>query len=227
MRLEFLSVKFEISASKKIIVNIKKLKQAEQKFLDTYPGGFFHPEMIEIAKKHRMDKLIDFAQNTFTKQAFQQPTLICDGMTKLISRSSLISVFEKPKFRDFVNSASDNIIQSLSIGLNEQLYGQQQKGLERLVDTLKPVKLAKWSLTTVIANYVKPTEEVFVKPTTAKGVIQYFELEDLIYKPLPSWAFYQTYRKAILEMKSKVDSSLTQSNAAFCGFLMMSLPNRH
>lgn len=35
--------------------------------------------------------------------------------------------------------------------------------------------------------------------------------------------FYEGYRDLILDMKSKVDPSLAPSNAAFSGFLMMSL----
>lgn len=68
--------------------------------------------------------------------------------------------------------------------------------------------------------------EVFVKPTTAKCVIEFFELTSLQYKPTPTWAFYEEYRDIITEMKSKVDSCLAPSNAAFSGFLMMSLENK-
>ena len=64
-----------------------------------------------------------------------------------------------------------------------------------------------------------------MKPTTVKGVIKQFEL-DLDYKPQPTWAFYSEYRDTILEMGGQVDPAIAPSNAAFCGFLMMSLPAR-
>ena len=62
---------------------------------------------------------------------------------------------------------------------------------------------------------------MFVKPTTTKGVIKTFELDDLVYHPRPTYDFYVRYRDAIDEMKSHVDASLSPNNAAFTGFLMM------
>ena len=91
-----------------------------------------------------------------------------------------------------------------------------------MTEALAPWKLAIWSLLTVIPNYYRPTQEVFVKPTTAKGVIDYFELKGLDYSPRPSWAFYKGFREAVDTMKPLVDPSLSPSNAAFLGFLMMS-----
>lgn len=70
-------------------------------------------------------------------------------------------------------------------------------------------------------------DEVFIKPTTAKGVIAHFELEGLDYKPTPSWDFYQRYRDARLEMKQYVDPSLSPNNPAFSGFLMMTMPKKN
>jgi hypothetical protein len=67
--------------------------------------------------------------------------------------------------------------------------------------------------------------EVLVKPTTAKGVIEYFELEGLKYSSHPTFEFYRAYREQINQIKKEVDASLQFDNAAFCGFLMMSLEN--
>ena len=67
---------------------------------------------------------------------------------------------------------------------------------------------------------------MFVKPTTTKNAIRFFELEGLEYKPRPSWAFYERYRETINEMKSRVDPSLSTSNAAFTGFLMAAMGTR-
>ena len=92
-----------------------------------------------------------------------------------------------------------------------------------MVDILKPMKLAKWSLMTIIPAYYRPDDEVFVKPTTCKNVLSFFEIEDLKYHPTPTWDFYERYRKLINEMKMKVDQNLVPNNAAFCGFLMMSV----
>lgn len=134
----------------------------------------------------------------------------------------MISMFEKPKFRDFIKSLPGGDIDRLSEAFYEQLYGNHQQGFETILDLLRTQKLAKWSLISILPNYVFPDEEVFVKPTTAKGVIAHFELEGVVYKPQPSWDFYENYKAQILEMKALVDPTLKPSNAAFCGFLMMS-----
>ena len=207
-------------------MNLKKLKQAEEAFFNRYPGGFENPEMIEVGKKHKMDKMIAFAQEGFVRRNFKLPDLIVDNMIKVVSRSSMVSLFEKPKFRDYANSLPPKSKQLLASGLEEILHGKEQQGFETMLDVLKSGKLAKWSLMTICQTYFRPEFEVFVKPTTAKRVIEYFELKNLQYKPTPTWAFYDEYRAVINEMKSKVDASLSPYNAAFSGFLMISMESR-
>jgi len=92
-------------------------------------------------------------------------------------------------------------------------------------DLLSEYRLAKWPLITVCPIYYRPSVEVFIKPTTVKGVIGYFELEGLKYSPNPTYGFYKAYREQINLMKKELDISLQFDNAAFCGFLMMSLEN--
>ena len=95
-----------------------------------------------------------------------------------------------------------------------------------MLEVLKSGRLAKWSLMTICQAYYHPQVEVFVKPTTAKGIIETFELKNLKYNPTPTWAFYDEYRAVINEMKSKVDASLSPYNVAFTGFLMRSMLGR-
>ena len=204
-------------------MNLAKLKQAETAFFNKYPGGFFHPELQELGVKHNIDKMIDLARDSFSKRKFNDEQHILECMVKVVSRSSMVSMFEKPKFRDFVNSLGDDQRTYLCKALKSQLHGSEKRGFENMVNGLLPAKLAKWPLLTIIPNCYYPHEQVFVKPTTTKGVIQYFELEELEYKPLPSWDFYQRYRDAFLKMKAKVDPFLAPNNAAFGGFLMMSI----
>lgn len=207
-------------------MNLQKLKKAERDFLAQYPYGFADPGMLPIVRKHRADKLIGQVRDIFAKPKFKDADLIVDTMAKVVSRSSLVSVFEKPKFRDFVKGLDGNPKHQLVDGLKHLLHGRQQQGFEQVVGVLALAKLAKWSLVTVLPSYYAPDDEVFVKPTTAKGVIEYFQLEDLHYQAFPTWEFYAAYREAILTMRKHVATSLTPSNAAFCGFLMMSLPGK-
>lgn len=206
-----------------IKMNLEKLKQAEDHFLTRFPGGFEHPEMVAIGKKHKLDKMVTQAQTAFALENFSQAETIVESLIKIVSRSSMVSVFEKPKFRDHVSTLFPQQQHILVDGLKELLHGDANMGFDMFLDVLLEGKLAKWSLMTICQAYFRPLFEVFVKPTTAKGVIQYFELSDLTYKPRPSWGFYEEYRSVINEMKSQVDPRLSPSNAAFSGFLMISL----
>ena len=205
-------------------MNISRLKQAEKIFLQRYPGGFNNPEIIATrVKKHKPDQMIALAWESFSKANFKLPDLIVKNMIKVISRSSIISVFEKPKFRDFANGLSHQEREFLSTGLEQVLHGNEQTGFEMMLDLLKNEKMAKWSLMTVCQTYFHPQRDIFIKPTTVKGVIQYFELENLHYHPTPSWSFYDAYRSYFHEMKSKVDPALSPTNPAFSGFLWMTI----
>jgi len=206
------------------MLDSKKLKLAEVDFLQRFPGGFAHPDMLAIGKKHNVTKMVAFAQQSFTKKASKDIDSYAENMIKVVSRSSMVSMFEKPKFRDFVERLSPSEKACLVKAMNQMLHGNQQVGFDAMVDLLHTEKLAKWSLISIIPAYYSPTSEVFVKPTTTKNVIKYFEIKDLIYKPRPSWDFYQRYRAIINAAKDKVDGSLSPSNAAFSGFLMMTMP---
>ena len=204
-------------------MNLSKLKQAEENFFNRYPGGFDDPEMEAIKKKHKMDKMVSFVQESFAKKNFKDTDTIIENITKTVTRASVVSVFEKVKFKDFTKFLTHEEKKLMVKGLKEILHGDERKGFELFHDVLQIGKLAKWPLMTVVQNYYRPSYEVFIKPTTAKNTIQYFELEGLVYKPQPTWEFYEKYRETINEMKKNVDPTFTKYNAGFCGFLMMSV----
>ncbi len=204
-------------------MNKAKLKEAEERFFLKYPGGFSDPLMLEIAKKHKVDKMHKAAQESFAAENFDDPDKIVDSMSRIVGQSSLVSVFEKPKFRDLVKAISPGERALLSQGLREFLHGDQASGFGLMTGLLDEYKLAKWPLLTVCPVYYRPDVEVFIKPTTVKGVIEYFELEGLKYSPKPTYDFYRAYREQINRIKKEVDTSLQIDNTAFCGFLMMSL----
>ncbi len=204
-------------------MNAEKLKFAEEKFLMQYPGGFQNPEMLEIAKKHKIEKMIEMAKESLSRDNFEDPDAFAQAMVKIVARSSMVSIFEKAKFRDLVKEMSDEEKRRLSENMFELIHGNQEKGFNQMVEFLQIFKMAKWTIMTVCMLYSNPSVEVFIKPTTTKGVIKYFELEGLEYKPQPSYEFYTEYRKQINEMKKKMDESLRVDNAGFCGFLMMAM----
>lgn len=201
----------------------KKLKQLEAEFLMQYPRGFADPGLEKVSKSHRMDKMVELSQTCFSKKACRDVDETAENMVKVISRSSMISMFEKPKFKGFVARLDTNERAFLVKALDQMLNGKRQAGFEAMVDLLKTEKLAKWSLISIIPAYYAPTTEVFVKPTTAKGVLKHFEITEPVYKPTPTWDFYCQYRELINDAKNKVHKALSPTNAAFTGFLMMSV----
>ena len=204
-------------------MNLERLYTAQTVFLDRYPGGFAHPDMVEIGKKHRVDKIAAQTQSLLAKPVFKSQAQALENIVKTVTRSSMVSMFEKPKFRDYVNGLSRDDRGSLSEGFRKMLHGNQEKGFNEVLDILIEGKLAKWSLMTICNLYMHPEVDVFVKPTTTKRVISYLELEDVVYKPRPSWEFYVRYRDIINDLKGMVDPSLGPNNAAFTGFLMVTL----
>lgn len=204
-------------------MNIQRLKQAEAMFLKQYPGGFEHPEIAAIRKKrHNVDKMISFTQESFARRNFKLPDQIVESMVKVVGRSSVISVFEKARFRDFAASLIGDDRKFLAHSLEELLHGNTQAGFEAILDLLQTQKLAKWSLLTIVPTYYHPQREVLVKPNTVKSILAHFELTSLQYKPTPTWAFYDAYRSVIHEMKAKVEPCLSPTNAAFSWFLLLS-----
>lgn len=206
-------------------MNKAKLKEAENIFIMRFPGGFSNPQMLELTKKHKVEKMKKMAQDSFAVGKFESADDIIDSMGKIVSQSSLISLFEKPKFRDLVKVLSDSEKKHLAHGLKEFLHGDQAFGFGLMTGLLHEYKLAKWPLLTVYPIYYRPSVEVFIKPTTAKGIIEYFELTGLKYNSNPTFEFYKAFREQITQMKQEVHTSLQVDNAAFCGFLMMTLEN--
>lgn len=207
-------------------MNLQKLKAAEQNFFQRFPGGFDNPELIGIRKKHNLSRMFMLAQDSFAKRNFEHPEFIMESIVQVISRSSLISVFEKTRFRDLALSMPSRQEQKLVNGLSELLHGSEQLGFESMLEILHGGRLAKWSLMTICPAYYHPQKSIFIKPTTTKAIIRYFELNHLHYHPTPTWTFYEAYRDTIDKMKSKVDTSLSPYYIAFTGFLMRSIPER-
>ncbi len=204
-------------------MNSDILKAAEKKFMVDYPGGYDNEQMQAVAKKHRMDKLVALSHESFSKEALLDYETAAENMIKLVTRSTMVSVFEKPKFRDAVRGMDSDEKRFLVNGLNELLHGDEEKGFNILIEVLTPYKLAKWTLLTVFRCYYYPDTDLLYKPTTVKKVIAFFEVDGLEYKPRPSYPFFIQYRDLINKMKKEVSPSLSPSNAAFSGFLMMSM----
>lgn len=207
-------------------MNRQRLKAAEKAFFEIYPEGFSSPEMVAIGKKHLVKKRHEMALEIFDQGTFTLVDQLIDNTVKLVSRSSLVSVFEKPKFKSYMNSLEEHMKHQFADALYQMIHGDMEKGFDDMIEVLLPGKLAKWSIMSVWLYYYYPNSCPFVKPTTAKNVIKVFEIEDIVYKPRPSYSFYMGYKKALLEMAKEVDDSLFIDFASFTGFLMITMDTK-
>jgi len=204
-------------------MNIERVKWSQERFFENFPGGFSHPTMVEIGKKHKLTKMYEMVQEKFCESAFEDVEAVTEAMIKVVCSASVIAVFDKPKFRDGVRLMREEAKFQLVMGLKEMLYGNQEMGFELMKGILAEYGLAKWSIITVIPAYFYPKQEVFIKPTTVKAIIDIYELEGVKYHPTPTWEFYEKYREETLKMASEVDESLSENLMAFNGFLMLSM----
>jgi len=204
-------------------MNLEKLKDLELEFLERYPKGFEDAHFFPTMKKFKPEKLEEFAKEALKKENFSNPHLVVDGFFKTIQKSVMVSLFDKLKLKDAITSLNSYEKDMLSIEIYELLYGDKKEGFEGLVEFLAQYNLAKWTLISIIPYSINRQTEYFIKPTTTKNIIKYFELESLIYKPKPSFEFYENYTEILNEMKSNIDDSLTFDNAAFTGFLKIGI----
>ena len=203
-------------------MNLTRLKELERDFLERYPAGFDEPEMQAIVKKHRKGKMEDEARESFGPERFENPVAVCERFGKLLGKSSVLSVFEKPRLREAIAGFAPPEQAGFADAIRERLHGDGERGFGRMVEILAPHGLAKWPVVTVLPVYFRPRDEVFVKPTGAKAVVAAMGLP-LSYRPRPDWAFYSGYRAALMEMIAASDPRLSPSTLAFGGFLMMTL----
>ncbi len=204
-------------------MNLKKVDEALERFLSRYPDGFADEALQPMVKRHKTAKIGEEVAALFSESSFGQSELICENFTKIVSKSSLISLFEKPKVKEAVKTMHMEQIDTLSIGLYDLLHGDKESGFESMVEVLAPLKLAKWSIITLIPYYFDRAHNYFIKPTTTKDIIKFFELEGLMYKPKPSYAFYNDYTKALEKIKAHINTDYRNDNAAFTGMLMIGM----
>ena len=204
-------------------MNLAKLKDLESEFLCRYPKGFEDEHFFPTIKKFNPEKLEEFAKDALKKENFSNPNLLIEGFFKTIQKSVMVSLFDKLKLKDAISSLNFYEKDMLSIEIYELLYGNKKEGFEGLVEFLAQYNLAKWTIISVAPYCLNRHSEYFIKPTTTKMIIKYFELKELIYKPKPSFEFYENYSKALDEMKSNLHDSLTFDNVAFTSFLKVAI----
>lgn len=203
-------------------MNIEKLLKLESEFLGKYPEGFQTLNLKKVSKKHNVDKHTTYLNDVLTEERLNQGELAYKDVAKVVLSSSLISVFEKMRFRDMSSELTVTEKKNFVKGVQELLFGHEKSGFYMVYTILKKHKLAKWPVITIFRAYKNPKKDVFMKPTVVKKVISHLEL-DMKYAPDPSYTLYRKYRTAINKMKKEVSLSVRPNNLAFTGFLMLSI----
>lgn len=73
-------------------MNLINLRTAEAEFMQRYPGGFDNEEIQEIGKKHRVDKMVEQANDLLAKKRFTNQGEVLDSIVKIVTRSDRKSV---------------------------------------------------------------------------------------------------------------------------------------
>lgn len=200
-----------------------KLKHCEIKFLEDHPEGFASESLKDINRKHNFSKMVTITQENLEKSKFRDVDQVINSLLEIVNKSSLVSRFEKPKFKEFITSISDIEKELLVRGYEMLLYENEKNGFNQILEVYTSYNIAKWPIMSIVQACFKPGENVFIKPTTVKNIIKYFEIDTIKYSSKPTYEFYNSFRDIINDMKVNVDASLYPSNAAFSGFLMMTM----
>ena len=204
-------------------MNLEKLEEAEANFFAFYPKGFEDEGLLPIIKRHNTEKIGKSVEELFAPERFQNGDEIGESFAKIVSKSTLISLFEKPRVRDMIKNMSMDQRDMFAIALKELIHGKKERGFEMIVEVLAMYGLAKWSIVTLIPYYYDREKNFFIKPTTTKDIIKFFEIGGIIYKPRPTYEFYERYTRVLSEMRSHVSPLIGNDNAGFTGFLMMAM----
>jgi len=204
-------------------MNINRLKVLESKFFAMYPEGFMDDKFKAVSKKHNFKKVSQFVRDVCSEESLKQGLYAIDDIMRVVSKSSMVSVFEKMRFRDLVREFDVTEKMLVVAAINELIHGDEEEGFTELYNMLSPYKLAKWPILTVFRAYYYPEYDVLVKPTTVKKILKYLEIEDIQYSPKASYDFYNKYRDHINFLKKQVDPRLSPHNPAFSGFMMITI----
>lgn len=204
-------------------MNLEKLKEAEANFFAFYPKGFEDEGLLPIIKRHNTAGIGKSVREIFAPERFRNPDEIGESFAKIVSKSTLVSLFEKPKVRDMVKHMRMEQKDILSIALYELLHGNQEQGFSMMVELLALFGLAKWSIVTLIPYYYDRENNFFIKPSTTKEIIKFFEIGGIVYKPRPTYEFYTQYTRELAQMRAQVSPLIGSDNAGFTGFLMMAM----
>ncbi len=152
-----------------------------------------------------MDKLADFAHTHLTEAALSRPQRFVDTLLTIVSRSSMVSRFEKPPFREFLDGLDSKDKRRLTEAFGKRLFGRKKReGFAEIVDLLARYKLARWSLVSAICTSIShPRRRLSSNLRRPERSLPFSTSRSFNTTPRPSWAFYVGYRNLILDIEGE------------------------
>jgi len=190
-------------------------------FLLRFPGGLDDEEFNELGKKHRSsDKILDTIKNDVDLNSFileddYHINKNIETITKLVTKSSMISVFEKVTFKKYI---ADKKIQATFLkALYEMLTNLNENTMSEFVGVLNlknaelNKRVATWPLVTFFLVYFNDNNEIFIKPSTIKKLGKLLEY-DIKYESIPNYMTYTNIKKMIMDYKKQSILVKNESN---------------
>lgn len=208
-------------------MNLEKLKDCEERFFEYYKDGFEDEKLAKTVKLFNTIKFQTLAKNSFALENFSNFEYISQSFFEILLKSPLISFYERDLIKDALKNFTNYEKDMLSIYLKDLLYEDLEENIkdsfDELVELIASKNLAKWHILTLIPYYFAPDKNYFLKPSTTRNIVKYFELENIKYKPRPSFEFYKDYTKNLQKMKNIVNPILRDDNGRFTGFLRLAM----
>lgn len=193
----------------------------DEKFLSLFPLGLEDPEWIKFFEKHDIAKIEEIYNKDLSQKKIEEYIVnneyekICKIVLKLSRLSSVISVFEKIAFNNFINIKESN--KEFATSFYHMMFDFNSHSFERMVFVLskykndinhKKLNVAKWPIITFFLSQKYPDEFIIIKPSTIKAISKLLEYE-IEYKTVPN---YLSYKKMIDMIKKYRDNSMIFKN---------------
>lgn len=192
------------------MINKQTAKSIDQMFLTIFPDGLEDQTWNDLGKKHDPTKIFKVLENELSEKELKKLLkqkdyeTICEVTTKLVKKCTVVSVFEKVAFSNFIAKETSA---EFCNALYNFLYNYSEESFESFVSVLskhkhsKNANAAKWPIISFLKAYQDPNSYVILKPNTVKAVAKALEF-DIEYSPRPN---YNTYCK-VLEMVKQYQS---------------------
>jgi hypothetical protein len=190
---------------------MQRYKDIDKYFMKAFPKGLDDPNWLDLSKKHASyKKVIDIFKNELSEENFNEYLLresykpLIDATLSVINKSTMVNLFEKIAFRNFVDSNANP--KDFLEALYNTLYVDYKTHMAALVKelgkfkSLKNANAAKWGIVTCFLIHAEPNLHVIVKPTTTKAIALFLNT-DIAYSATPNIESYEKIKNMILDFK--------------------------